>query len=123
MQIIDIVSIGIAAIAVGVALRQTSISKAQLDEAKRTQSDTEKLLETIKLKVENIEIISNETKRNVEEQVRRMVDKQDENIKMLLNSPKEINQNEMLKTVLPSLVQNPENLKILLDLAGKAKHI
>lgn len=123
MQINDMVSIGIAVIAVGIALWQTSISRAQLDEAKKTQSETEKLLGAIKLKVDNVEIISNETKRNVEEQVRRMVDKQDENIKMLLSSPKEKDQNEMLKAVLPSLIQNPANLKMLFDLAEKAKNM
>jgi ATP-dependent Zn protease len=65
------------------------------------------LLDEIKEKIVKIETISDETRKDVKEQISKMIDKNDENFKTLLKSSKEIDQNQLLTTLLPSLLQNP----------------
>ena len=119
MTIIDFTALGVAIIAVVIAIWQALLSKAQLDEAKRTKSDTEKLLDEIKNKVLRIELISDETRKDVKDQITRLVDKQDENFKTLLNAPKDKNQTDLMMSLLPSLLQNPEQLTSLIKLSNK----
>ncbi|MEA4966666.1 MAG: hypothetical protein VB048_00925 [Bacteroidaceae bacterium] len=120
MQISSIVSIVIGFIAVVIAFWQARISKDQLEESKATKTETEKLLVEIKSKVEKIDSISSDTKRNIEEQIRRMIDRQDENFKILLASPKEKNQNDLLMAMLPKVFDNPELFAKVLEISQKA---
>ena len=76
-------------------------------------------LDEIKGRVLRVEAISDETRKDVKEQVSKLIDRQDENFKVLLNAPKESSQNEMIVKLLPGLLQNPELLKNLVEL-GKA---
>ncbi|RXJ69696.1 hypothetical protein CRV08_03045 [Halarcobacter ebronensis] len=110
----------ISFIAVIIALWQGYLAKSQLEQAKITKRDTEKLLDDIKEKVNKIEMISDETRKDVKEQISKLVDKQDENFKLLLNTPKENNQNEMIMKLFPSLMNNPELLKMFIEM-GKEK--
>lgn len=109
----NLIALIVSLVAVGVAFWQGFIAKSQLDEAKRTKSDTEKLLDEIKNKVQRVETISDETRKDVKEQISKLIDKQDENFKVLLNAPKENNQNELLKSFLPTLLQNPDLIEKL----------
>lgn len=108
------VSLIIAIIALLVALWQGWLSKQQLDEAKQTKNDTEKLLDEIKDKVNYIQTISNETRSDVKDQVSKLIDKQDENMKTLLNSPAQTEQNQMIM----QLMSQPDVLKQLLELTN-----
>lgn len=113
------IPIVIAVIAVVVAFWQGFLAKSQLDQAKITKHDTEKLLDEIKNKVLRIETISDETRKDVKEQISKLIDKQDENFKVLLNAPKENNQNEMMMALLPKMMENPALLKSLIELGNK----
>lgn len=106
-------------IAVIIAVWQGLLSKNQLEQAKQTKSETENLLDAIKEKVSRIEIISDETRKDLKEQIAKLVDRQDENFKMLLNAPKESSQNEMMMTFLPKFFENPELLKTMFELSQK----
>lgn len=119
MTIIDFIALGVAVIAVLIAIWQALLSKAQLTESKRTKDETEKLLDEIKNKVFKIELISDETRKDVKDQITRLIDKQDENFKTLLNAPKDKNQTDLMMSLLPSLLQNPEKLTSLIELSNK----
>jgi heme exporter protein D len=114
-------TIGISLIALVVAVIQTFISKQQLKEAQETKSDTEELLDEIKEKVVKIEGISDDTKRTVSEQMAKLIDKQDENIKTLLNSPHKSEQNQMMNNLFSSIFSSPENLKTIMELSKENK--
>jgi len=121
MTLNEIITIILAIIAVIIALWQGYLSKIQLDESKRTKSETEKLLDEIHLKVNKIEDISDETRKDVKEQISRLIDKQDENFKMLLSAPKETNQKELLMSLVPKLMENPDLFSSLLQMSQKGK--
>ncbi|RXJ99338.1 hypothetical protein CRV02_11900 [Arcobacter sp. CECT 8989] len=105
----------IAVVAVVIAIWQGVLAKAQLEQAKITKQETERVLETINEKVNKIEMISDETRKDVREQISKLVDKQDENFKMLLNTPKENSQNELIAKLLPTLMTDPEMFKMLVE--------
>ena len=115
----ELLTLGISLIAVGIAVWQGFLAKSQLEEAKRTKTETEKLLDEIKNKVQRIETISDETRKDVKEHISKLIDKQDENFKVLLNAPMENSQNEMLKTFLPELMQNPSMMEKLIEIGNK----
>lgn len=104
----NLIAVVISLVAIGVAFWQGFLAKSQLEEAKRTKTETEKLLDDIKSKVLRVETISDETRKDVKEQISKLIDKQDENFKVLLNAPKENNQNELIKTFLPMILENPD---------------
>lgn len=111
----------ISVVAVGVAFWQGFLAKSSLEQAKTTKMETERVLNEIKEKVLRIETISDETRKDVKEQITRLIDKQDENFKVLLNAPKENNQNEMMMAVLPKLMENPDMMSMLMGMAKKKK--
>ena len=113
--------IAISTIAVIIAIWQGALAKSQLEQAKTTKQETEKLLDSIKEKVSRIEMISDETRKDVKDQISKLIDKQDENFKLLLNTPKENNQNEMIMKLLPSLMGNPDMLKMMMEMGKKNK--
>lgn len=110
----------VSIVAILIAIWQGLLSKQQLEQARQTKSDTERLLDEIKGKVYKLEAISDETRKDVKEQISKLIDKQDENFKVLLNAPKENNQNEMMMTFLPKMLENPEMLKTLVELGKKS---
>ena len=116
----ELLTLIISGIAIIVAFWQGFLSRQQLDQARQTKSDTEKLLDEIKGKVNKLETISDETRKDVKEQISKLIDKQDENFKVLLNAPKENNQNEMMMTFLPKLFENPEMFKTLIEIGKNA---
>ena len=116
-----VVSLLISIVAVGVAFWQVSISRAQLREAKTTKSDTEKLLAEIRTSVNRIEISSEETRKRVNDQVDKLIDKQDENMKRLLDSPKEKSQSDLLMALIPEIFKSPDLLKTIIDAGNKGK--
>jgi gas vesicle protein len=121
MVSIEYLAFIISVISVLIAFWQGYLAKVQLEQAKTTKSETEKLLDEIKSKVLKIETISDETRKDIKDQVAKLVDKQDENFKVLLNAPKENNQNEMMMALLPKVLDNPEMMKTLLSLSNQQK--
>ena len=121
MEIVGIVAMGISFLAVLVAVWQGLLAKQQLNAAKATRDETGKLLEDIKAKVVRIESISDETRTDVRQQITRLVDKQDENFKFLLRTPNEQSQNQMIADLLPTLLQQPDALKTIMDVFGDSK--
>ncbi|MGR3811648.1 hypothetical protein [Jiulongibacter sp. NS-SX5] len=117
MDLITLTPLVVSFLALLVALWQGFISKSQLEEAKRTKTDTEKLLDEIKAKVIQIHSNSDETRRDVKDQIGKLIDKQDENFKVLLNAPKENSQNEIIKSLLPKMLENPANLERIMNAA------
>ncbi len=115
---IEYFAIGISILAVILAFWQGYLSKQQLEQAKQTKSETDKLLDEIKTKVTKVESISDETRKDVKNQISKLIDKQDENFKVLLNAPTQNSQNEMILALLPTLLQNPESMKTMIDLAN-----
>lgn len=113
----EYIGIIIAILALWVAFWQWFLSKQQLEEAKKTKWETEKLLSEISNKIIKIEAISDETRKDVKEQISKMIDKNDENFKTLLNSWKEIDQNQLMTTLLPALFQNPNWIESMVKLA------
>ncbi|WP_338870636.1 hypothetical protein WBJ53_23275 [Spirosoma sp. SC4-14] len=111
----------ISLVAIIVAFWQGFLAKSQLDQAKETKSETEKLLDEIKQKVVRIEAISDETRKDLKEQITKLIDKQDENLKTLLNAPKESSQNEMLMAFLPMFLEKPDLMKTLIELGNHQK--
>ena len=120
MSNIVLLTLILSVLAILVAFWQGFLSKQQLDQARQTKTDTEKLLDEIKSKVFKLEMIWDETRKDVKEQISKLIDKQDENFKSLLNAPKENSQNEMMMTFLPKMLENPEMLRTLIDI-GKNK--
>ncbi|MED7818395.1 MULTISPECIES: hypothetical protein [unclassified Francisella] len=121
MNTLNIVSLFISLVAVGVAFWQGFLSKAQLEQAKSTKDEANKLLDEIKTKVAKVETISDETRKDVKEQISKLIDKQDENFKVLLNAPNQNSQNEMIMSLLPSLLEKPDILKTFIELGQKDK--
>ena len=115
MTFIDLLPFLVSTIAVVVALWQGFLAKQQLDQAKNTQRDTEKLLDEIREKVIRIEDMSDETRRNVKEQITKLVDRQDDYLKSFINAPKENSQNEMIAALAPALFQNETIAGVLTD--------
>jgi len=113
------ISIIIASVALLIAFWQAFLSKQQLDQAKETKSDTGKLLDEIKAKVNKIETISDETRKDIKEQVSKLIDKQDETIKSLLATPQKSEQNQMMMQLLGPMLANPDNLEKIMKLAEK----
>lgn len=60
-------------------------------------------------------MIADETRKDVKEQVSKLIDKQDESFKFLLNVPKESNQNEMIMALFPKLIENPTLLQSIIE--------
>lgn len=118
---IELISIIIAIIALLVAIWQGFLSKQQLEQAKETKSDTEKLLDEINSKVQKIETLTDETRKDVKEQISKLIDKQDENMKTLLNNPAKSEQNQMMMQLLAPMLQNPESFKMLMELSKSNK--
>lgn len=112
----EYISITLAIVAILISLWQGYLSKQQLDLANQTKSETEKLLEDIKSKVNKIELLTDETRKDVKEQVSKLIDKQDENMKTLLNTPAKSEQNQLIMQLLPELLKNPEALKTLSEI-------
>lgn len=114
----DFLAIFIAIIALLVTLWQAFLSKQQLEHAKETKTDTEKLLSDIKEKVNKIESISDETRKDVKEQVSKMIDKQNEHIQSLLETPQKSEQNQMIMQLLGPMLSNPDNFEKLIKITG-----
>lgn len=121
MNILSIVSLGISVLAAIIALWQGFLAKMQLDQAKATKTETEKLLQEVKDKVTRIENNSDETRKDVKEQISKLIDKQDENFKTLLSTPQKNSQNEMLMQILPKLFESPKTLETLVKFANSQK--
>lgn len=121
MTTFELIALIVSLVAVFIAFWQGFIAKSQLEEAKRTKTETEKLLAEINSKVQRVETISDETRKDVKEQISKLIDKQDENFKVLLNAPKESSQNEMLMTFLPKLMDNPAMMEKLIEIGNKQK--
>lgn len=119
MTIYQWLPILISIVAVIVAVWQGFLAKSQLEQAKNTKNDTQKLLDEINIKVSRVESISDETRKDVKDQISKLIDKQDENFKVLLNIPKENSQNEMIQALFPKIMENPSVLQTLLDLKNK----
>lgn len=117
MDILQITTVVVSVTAIGIAIWQGVLAKQQLDQAKQTKTDTERLLDDIKYKVNKIESISDETRRNVENQISKLIDKQDENFKLLLNAPQETNNLEFIKEIMPLMVQNPKMMETMVKLS------
>ena len=115
----EFLALSVSLIAVFIAFWQGFLAKSQLEEAKRTKTETEKLLDDIKSKVQRVETISDETRKDVKEQISKLIDKQDENFKVLLNAPKESSQNEMLMAFLPKLIENPVMMEKFIELGNR----
>lgn len=115
----ELIALGVSLVAVIIAFWQGNLAKSQLEEAKRTKTETEKLLDEIKSKVQRVETISDETRKDVKEQISKLIDKQDENFKVLLNAPKESSQNEMLMTFSPKLMENPTMMEKLIEIGNR----
>lgn len=82
----EYISLVVAFIALFVAFWQWFLSKQQLEQAKETKKDTERLLDEIKQKIVRIEAISDETRKDVKEQISNMINKNDENFKEVLKN-------------------------------------
>jgi gas vesicle protein len=119
--VFEVATLIISLVAVSLAFWQGNIAKRQLEESKETKTETEKLLDEIKEKVVKIESISDETRKEVKDQVSKLIDKQDENFKTLLNAPREDSQNQMIAQLLPVMMNNPDTLKALIDLGSQKK--
>lgn len=119
MDFKELIPIFLSLIAIVVAFWQGFLAKAQLEQAKETKSETEKLLQDVKDKVIRIESISDETRKDVKEQIGKLIDKQDENFKVLLSAPQQNNQNEMIMQLLPQILANPDSLKTIIELSKK----
>lgn len=113
--IISITSLIIAIISAGIAIWQWILSKQQLEQAKNTKNETDKLLSIINEKVNKIELISDETRKDIKEQISKMIDKNDENFKELLKNSSKSNEIQMVSTLAP-LMQNPELFNNIIQL-------
>ncbi len=115
---ISIITIVLSIVAIVIALWQGFIAKQQLEDSKRTKDETEKILNAIKEKVDEVQGISDETRRNVQEQITTLINQQSENFKSVLNAPQSAKQNEM---VMQLLLQKPEILDTFLKLSEQNK--
>lgn len=118
----EYIAIGMSLLAVIVAFWQGILSKQQLDQTKQTKGETDKLLEEIKSRVTKVESISDETRKEVKIQISKLIDKQDENFKFLLNAPAQNSQNEMIATLLPTLLENPDFMKTIMNMSNLKKN-
>ncbi|MFP5471378.1 MAG: hypothetical protein ACLGGV_07255 [Bacteroidia bacterium] len=114
MNTTEIVTILIAVIAGIISFWQAYIAKQQLNQSKITKSEVENLLKNINERVIKIENISDETRKDVREQISSLINKQDENFKQVLNAPNERIQTEMVMKMIPDLLSNPELLEKIL---------
>ena len=96
------------------------MAKAQLEQAKPTTAETEKLSAESKERLVRIESLSDETREDVKEQITKLIDKQDENFKTVLQTPERNNQNELLMSILPQIFASPENLKNIIEFANNS---
>lgn len=112
-----IVASTLSVVAIAISIWQGITSAKQLKLAQDVNNKTENLLENIKEKIIKIETISDETRKDVKEQVRDMIKQNDENFKHLLKSSKEIDQNQLMTAILPSLFQNPDWFENIMKLA------
>ena len=62
-----------------------------------------------------IELISDETRKDIKEQISKMIDKNDENFKELLKNSSKSNEIQMVSTLAP-LMQNPELFNNIIQL-------
>ncbi|WKZ30155.1 MAG: hypothetical protein QY314_00045 [Candidatus Dojkabacteria bacterium] len=115
----DIVGIVIAGVALLVAFWQGFLSKQQLEQAKETKTEVERLLDEIKEKVSKVETLTDETRRDVKEQISKLIDKQDENMKTLLSNPAKSEQNQMIMQFITQAMQNPDTFKTILEMSNK----
>ena len=110
-------SLGLSIIAVLIAFWQGYLAKEQLEHAKDTKRRTEDVLHAIEEKVLKIENISDETRKDVRENISKFIDKKDENLKMLLKAPTENNQNQMIAQLLPAFLNADNGIETLMKLA------
>ena len=110
-------SLGLSIIAVLTAFWQGYLAKEQLEQAKDTKRRTEDVLHAIEEKVSQIQTISDETRKDVRENISKVIDKQDENLKMLLKAPTENNQNQMIAQLLPAFINSDNGMDTLIKLA------
>lgn len=118
----EYIGIIIAVLALIVSFWQGWLSKQQLDEAKSTKKDTEELLDEIKTKVNKVETISDETRKDVKEQIAKLIDKQDENMKILLESPAKSDQNQMIMQFMSQAMSNPDMFNKIMELSNQNKN-
>ncbi len=118
---IPIITIVLSLVAIVVAFWQGFIAKQQLDDSKKTKDETQKILNDINAKVEEVQNISDETRRSVQDQVTKLIDQQNENFKSLLNAPQSAKQNEMIMQLMPFLLQKPELLENIMKLSEQNK--
>lgn len=111
-------SIIISISALLVSVWQGYLAKKSLEQAENTKKDTADLLAEIKEKVSKVETISDETRKDVKEQIGKLIDQQNDHFRTLINAPKENNQNEMMMKLMPELIKSPDLLKLFMD-AGK----
>lgn len=116
MDVLEIVAIGIAIIAVGIAFWQGVLAKEQLKQAKETKSETEKLLLEINLKVNKIETLSNSMREDMKNQVSKLIDNQDSNFKMLLK-PSNDEGTELAKAMIPEIMKDPKLFKEMMKIS------
>lgn len=103
-------SLGLSIIAILIAFWQGYL-------AKDTKRRTEDVLHAIEEKVSQIQTISDETRKDVRENISKFIDKQDENLKMLLKAPTENNQSQMIAQLLPVFLNSDNGIETLMKLA------
>jgi predicted PurR-regulated permease PerM len=82
----EIFTIIIAVVSAGIAFWQGISAHKQVELSKNTNDETKRLLEDIKRIVEKVENVSSETKKDVENQVDKLIDNQNEHQKTLMGN-------------------------------------
>lgn len=115
-------SLIVAIVSIFIAIWQGMLSKQQLEQAKNTKNETEKLLWIINEKVNKIELISDETRRDIKEQISKMIDKNDENFKELLKNGSKTNEIQMVSALAP-LMQNMDRFMQLVEMWNRMQNV
>lgn len=115
-------SLVVALVSIWIAIWQGTLSKQQLEQAKNTKNETEKLLWIINEKVNKIELISDETRRDIKEQISKMIDKNDENFKELLKNGSKTNEIQMVSALAP-LMQNMDGFMQLVEMWNRMQNV
>lgn len=115
-------SLVVAIVSILIAIWQGLLSKQQLEQAKNTKNETEKLLWIINEKVNKIELISDETRRDIKEQISKMIDKNDENFKELLKNGSKTNEIQMVSALAP-LMQNMDGFMQLVEMWNRIQNV
>lgn len=113
------------------AKSQADSASKQVEIAKTTNNETKKLLEDIKKTVEKVEIISNRTKEDIQKQVDKLIDNQNEHQKSLMvsltnilsNFDPKVKQNDASSQMVAQIFSqaltsgNPESMKMLMEMS------